>query len=189
MGVGTTVSPAASSTANDFFVEMRTRSSATSGDNRGLYWRHEFTGVGGGGETIRAFSKISAAVATARGAHISLDIATAGSLSGFGAAIDSQLMLGGAAYDDDITALNLEIYANASATVTGRTSMIRPVIQGDSTAVANVNANAFFLDLSNVTASASGLIDTDITALTGYGALRVRCPDGVTRYIPITTGS
>lgn len=189
MGVGTSNSPATSAAADAIFAEFRTENTATSGDSRGLYWRHEIAGAAGGGEAVRAFSKITAAAATARGAHISLDLDAAGSVSGFGAGIDAQLMLGGAAYDDDITVQNLEIYANASASVTGRTSFIRPVIQGDVTAVADVNANAFFIDFSNVTASATGLIDTDITALTGYGALRVRCPDGVTRYIPITTGS
>ena len=189
MGVGTSVAPATTAVADSIFAEFRTKSTATSGDSRGIYWRHELGGSGAGGEAARIFAKVTAAATTGRGAHISLDLDAAGSLSGFGAGVDAQLMLGGAAYDDDITVQNLEIYANASATVTGRTSFLRPVIQGDSTAVANVNANAFFIDLSNVTASAVGLLDTDITALTGWAGLRVRCPDGVTRYIPVTTGS
>lgn len=189
MGVGTSVAPATTSVAGGIFAEFRTQSTATSGDSRGLYLRHDINGIAGGGEAVRAFAKVTAAASTVRGAHLSLDLDTAGTVSGFGAAVDAQLMLGGAAYSDDITALNLEIYANASATVTGRTSFLRPVIQGDVTAVADVNANAFFIDLTNVTASSAGMIDTDITALTGYGALKVRCPDGTTRYIPIVTGS
>ena len=189
MGVGTSGDPATTAVANSIFAEFRTQSTADSGMSQGLYWRHDVNGAGAGGNALRAFVKITAAGSTARGAHVSLDIDTAGSLSGFGAALDAQLMLGGAAYDDDITALNLEIYGNASATVTGRTSMIRGVIQGDGTAVADINANAFFLDLSSVVASSAGFIDTDVTALTGYGGMKVRCPDGTTRYIPITTGS
>lgn len=189
MGVGTSGSPATTAVAGSIFAEFRTQSTATSGDSRGLYWRHDINGAAGGGECIRAFSKVTAAASTVRGAHISLDLDAAGTVSGFGAAVDAQLMLGAAAYADDITALNLNIYGNASATVTGRTSFLRPVINGDGTAVADINANAFFIDFSNVTASSAGLIDTDITALTGYGSLKVRCPDGVTRYIPITTGS
>jgi len=189
MGVGTSANPATTAVAGSIFMEFRTQSSATSGDSRCLYMRHDISGAGGGGDALRSFIKVSAAAATCRGAHISVDLADAGSLSGFGAAVDAQVMLGAAAYDDDVTSMNLEIYGNAGATVTGRTSMIRGVIQGDATAVADINANAFFLDLSNVTASATGFIDTDITALTGYGSLKVRCPDGTTRYIPITTGS
>ena len=189
MGVGTSGSPATTAVASSIFMEFRTQSTATSGDSRCLYMRHDINGAAGGGEALRAFAKITAAASTARGAHISLDLDAAGTVSGFGAAVDAQLMLGGAAYSDDITSLNLEIYANASATVTGRTSMIRGVIQGDATAVADVNANAFFLDLSGVTASSAGFIDTDVTALTGYGSMKVRCPDGTTRYIPITSGS
>jgi len=189
MGVGTSASPATTSVAGSIFSEFRTQSTATTGDSRNLYLRHEIKGINGGGEAIRAFAKVSVAAATCRGAHISLDMAAAGTVSGQGSAVDAQLMLGGAAYADNISALNVNIYGNASATVTGRTSMIRGVINGDSTAVADINANAFFLDLTDVTASASGLIDTDITALTGYGSMKVLCPDGTTRYIPITTGS
>ncbi len=189
MGVGTTAKPAATSTAGAIFAEIRSKSTATSGDSRGLYWRHELGGAGAGGECVRAFTKVTAAATTARGAHISLDLDAAGSCSGFGAGVDAQVMLGGAAYAGTYAAANLEIYANASATITGATSMLRAVIQGDGTAVANVNANAFFLDLSGVVASSSGFIDTDVTALTGYGSMKVKCPDGVTRFIPITTGS
>lgn len=189
MGVGTTASPATTAVANKVMMEFRTQSTATSGDSRCLYMRHDIAGAAGGGEALRAFSKVSAAASTVRGAHISVDLATAGSVSGFGAAVDAQVMLGGAAYDDTLAAVNAEIYMNASATITGTTSMLRCVIQGDATAVADAEANAFMLDLSEVTAGSAGFIDTDITAVTGYGSLRVKCPDGVTRYIPITTGS
>jgi hypothetical protein len=189
MGVGTSADPATTAVAGSIFAEFRTQSTATSGDSRGLYWRHDINGAGGGGDCVRAFSKVTGGATTVRGAHISLDLDTAGSVSGFGAGVDAQVLFGAAAYNDDVTAVNLELYGSAGATVTGRTSMLRPVIQGDSTAVADINANAFFMDLSNVVASAVGFIDTDVTALTGYGSLRVRCPDGVTRYIPITTGA
>jgi len=189
MGIGTSASPATTAVASSIFAEFRTQSIATSGDSRSFYLRHNIAGIGGGGEALRAFAKVTVAASTVRGAHISLDLATAGSVSGFGAAVDAQIMLGAAAYDDDITALNLEIYGNAGATITGRTSMIRGVIQGDGTAVADIEANAFFLDLTGVTAGSSGFIDTDVTALTGYGSMKVRCPDGTTRFIPITSGS
>lgn len=189
MGVGTSANPAASSTASAIFAEFRTKNTATSGDSRGLYWRHEINGAGAGGECVRAFTKVTAATTTVRGSHISIDLDAAGTCSGYGAAVDAQVMLGGAAYAGNYSAVNCELYGNASATVTGRTSMIRAVINGDGTAVANINANAFFLDLTDVTAGTSGFIDTDVTALTGYGSMKVRCPDGVTRFIPITTGS
>jgi len=189
MGVGTSASPATTSVAGSIFAEFRTQSTATSGDSRSFYLRHNIAGIGGGGEALRAFAKVTVAAATVRGAHISLDLAAAGSVSGFGAAVDAQIMLGAAAYNDDITALNLEVYANAGATITGRTSLIRAVIQGDGTAVADVETNAFFLDLSGVSAGSAGFIDTDVTALTGYGSMKVRCPDGTTRFIPITSGS
>ena len=83
-GVGTTANPATTASADAKFIELRTQSSATSGDSRGLYWRHELTGAGVSGETIRAFTKLSSAAATVRGAHISLDVNTSGSASVLG---------------------------------------------------------------------------------------------------------
>jgi len=190
MGVGTSASPATTAVASKVFMEFRTQSSATSGDSRCLYMRHDLSGAAGGGEALRAFTKVSAACSTARGAHISLDMAAAGTLSGFGAGIDSQLMLGGAGYSGTLTALNLELYGNASAqvSVAGGTSFLRCNIGGDSTAVTNISTNGAFLSLAN--AAGSGLmLDSDITALTGKAALRVYVAGSLYGYIPVVSGS
>jgi len=69
MGVGTSAAPATTSTADAKFVEIRAQTTATSGDNRLAYLRYDIAGATGG-ECIRAFTKVSAACTTVRGAHI-----------------------------------------------------------------------------------------------------------------------
>lgn len=79
--------------------------------------------------------------------------------------------------------------ASTDITGTTQTSVMRVTFGGNATGVGKFNDAAFFLDLTGVLAASGDFIDTDKTALTGYGSMRVKCPDGVTRYIPITTGS
>jgi len=149
MGIGTSGDPAASSTADDKFIELRCKSTATSGDNRLLYMRYELGGASGGGECLRAFSKITAANGTARGAHISLDVDSAGSCSGLGAGVDAQIMAPDAALSGGTyAAQNIEWYAAGSSTdVSGVTesSFIRCSLGGDSTGAANIEDNAHLL--------------------------------------------
>lgn len=88
-GGGTSATPVSTSTAGKNFLGFWTKSTATSGDSRGLYLRHYFAGAGGSGEALRAYSTISnvsvAAGGTVNGAHISLD-ATGASAAVAGAA-------------------------------------------------------------------------------------------------------
>lgn len=191
MGVGTSASPATTSTAGDIFAEFRTESTATSGDSRGLYWRHSLNGAGVSGEAIRAFSKIEAAAATCRGAHVSLDVAAAGSCSGLGVGVDNQILVhNGALAGGTYAVANLEIYSAGSSTdVSGvtRISFLRVNAGGDGTGAGNVDDNAYFLELAGVAAGSGNMIDTDITTHTAYGGLRVYIPGVGTRYIALVT--
>ena len=92
MGIGTSGDPATTATADAKFVEIRAQSTAASGDNRLAYLRYDLNG-GGGGECLRAFTKVTAALGTARGAHISLDLDAAGSVTGLGVGVDMQLLV------------------------------------------------------------------------------------------------
>lgn len=190
MWVGTTANPAATAAAGNMFAEFRTKSTATSGDSRGLYWRHELAGAGVSGESLRSFTKVSAAAATARGAHFSIDLADAGTVSGFGAGVDAQVMLGNTSYSSKLTALNAEIYASGSSSaIAGQNaSFLRCVVGGDGTGVADVAGKVSFVDFGNAAGSA-GVLDTDITALTGKAGLKVTVNGVLYGYIPIVTGS
>lgn len=190
-GAGTSGSPATTSTANKSFIEFRTQSTATSGDSRALYLRHDLNGAGVSGEAIRAFSKITAAAATARGAHISLDVASAGSTSGLGVGVDNQILVHDGALSGGTYAVgNFEIYSAGSSTdVSGVTeiSFLRFVAGGDGTGAGNVDDNAFFATFSGVAAGSGNMIDTDITTHSAYGGLRVNIPGVGTRYLALVS--
>lgn len=89
---GTSSSAVSVATANHKFMSFYLANSATSGDNRGMYLRLYHTGVGGGGEALRAFTTVSnVAGATAHGAHISLSFGTTGSITGLGVGMRATL--------------------------------------------------------------------------------------------------
>jgi len=183
MGVGTSANPATTATVDANFMEFRTQSTATSGDSRGFYLRHNIHGIAGGGEAIRAFSKVTVAASTVRGAHISLDMDAAGTVSGFGAGVDAQLMLGAATYTNTLAALNLEVYGNASASVSGgSTSLIRAVLNGDGTAIADIDDNANFISFTGGSIASGNIVqaETDETKFSH----KIRCDfNGTTMYL------
>lgn len=190
-GAGTSGSPATTATANKSFIEFRTESTATSGDSRALYLRHSLNGAGVNGEAIRAFSKIDAGAATARGAHISLDVASAGSCSGLGVGVDNQILAHNGALAGGTYAVgNFEIYSAGSSTdVSGVTeiSFMRVVAGGDATGIANVDDNAFLMSFSGIAAGAGNIIDTNITTHTAYAGLKVNIPGVGTRWIALVS--
>lgn len=191
MGIGTSGSPATSAVADAKFVEIRAQSTAASGDNRLMYLRYDLNG-GGGGESLRTFTKITASTGTARGAHISLDMGnTSGAITGLGAGVDAQLLMGNTAYSaGTFAALNAEIYSDGTSTdVSGITdiSFIRCVAGGDGTGAANVDDNAFFASFSGLTAGSANIIDTDITTHTAYGGLKVNIPGVGTRWLALVS--
>lgn len=149
MGTGTSGSPATTSTADAKFIEVRASTTATSGDNRLMYLRYDQAGAAGGGECIRALGKITAALGTARGAHISADLSAAGSVTGLCVGCDAQLMIadalpaGGTYY-----AGQSQIWAPASssvAAVTAHAIHSFTVDGGDATAQATVK-NCFAIN-------------------------------------------
>ena len=109
-GAGTSASPVTWSTASKNGMEYRTQSTATSGDSRGLYIRHELAGVGGSGEVMRANGMVSAAgTANAHGLHAGLGFETNGKITGQGAAVRATLQV-----PDRAIAANGTYYAGLS---------------------------------------------------------------------------
>jgi hypothetical protein len=91
---GTATDPIVVTTA-DNINESYATTSAASGDTRLSYNRLTFTGAGAG-ETLRAFSVVTAAQGagqTTNGAHISMSVNTGGSISGAGNALRATLGL------------------------------------------------------------------------------------------------
>lgn len=90
IGGGIAGTPLTTSTADKNFIGLWTESSATSGDSRGMYLRHYFSGTGGSGEALRAYATINnktvATGGTVNGAHISIGTVGASASAIYGAA-------------------------------------------------------------------------------------------------------
>lgn len=122
-GGGTSATPCATSTADKNFLGFWTKTTATSGDSRGLYLRTYFSGAGVSGEAARIFGtvdNVTAAVGgTVNGAHISLSITGAsGAVSGQGFA--ARLTLGADAQTRTLNA-NVAVLNLDSDIATGNT--------------------------------------------------------------------
>jgi hypothetical protein len=91
---GTSAAPVTTTTAANL-SSFYGSTSATSGDTRLVYDKLTFTGAGGAGETLRAFSVVTAAGAavggTINGAHISASINGSGTIAGAANALRATL--------------------------------------------------------------------------------------------------
>ena len=160
LGIGTEADPALSAVADKKFIELRCKSSATSGDNRLLYMRFEMSGAGQSGETLRASTLLTGALATARGAQISLEIGATGYVTGLGAGVDAQLYIKNEAVHANGTyaALNVEIYSvgsSSSIAAAAEAAFIRIVNGGDGTGMGTVDDKAYLFDLVGFTSGAA----------------------------------
>lgn len=123
LGVGTSASPATTAVADKMFIELRTQSTATSGDSRGVYVRHELKGAGGSGESLRGNTNVTAAVTNAHGAHDSVSFQTGGSITGQCAGHRAGLII-----PDRAMAANGTYYGGmAEIVIEGNSSDISPV--------------------------------------------------------------
>jgi hypothetical protein len=147
MGVGTSAAPAASSTADAKFVEIRAKNTATSGDNRLGYFRFDIGGAGGSGECLRAFTDLTAAAASAHGAHFSLQCDATGYVTGQGVGCRNQLYVQGIVpANGTYYGAQAEMYFDENATIAAATKHAVLSVQaaGNATAAATcVNAIAF----------------------------------------------
>lgn len=116
-GVGTTAAPATTSTADAKFVEIRAKTTATSGDNRLEYLRYDIGGAGASGECVRALTDLTAAASSAHGSHTSLQVDGTGYVTGQGIGARNQLYVGNAAVPANGTyyAAQSEIYSEGSS--------------------------------------------------------------------------
>lgn len=196
LGVGTTASPATSSTAGVIFAELRCKTTATSGDNRLAYLRYNIAGAGASGECIRAFTDLTAAVDTVNGAHISLQAGDTGYVSGQGLAIRGQLYVKDAAVPANGTyaATQSEIYFEGSSSDIGAVTSVtlhRFIVSGDATNAGDIKK----LFLVDATANNTGnkaaqllICNADVTGGGGAsaGGLQIDV-EGTSYWIPTYT--
>jgi len=188
---GTSASPSTTSTADTKFNTYYSKSTATSGDARGIYDYLSIAGAGGGGESLRALTDVTdVAAATARGAHISLSFGTTGSITGLGAAMGSTLHIPGAMSSGTYTSANIEVWADAAdSSLSGATSksFMRVGVGGNATGLALLDAELALFDFYGVTAASGTFIDTDISTHTPYAGIPVNVPGVGVRYLAVVS--
>jgi hypothetical protein len=169
---GTASAPVAVTTAGNINAAYAT-TSATSGDTRLVYDKLTFTGAGGAGETLRAFSVVSVAGAavggTINGAHISAEVDGTGTISGAANALRATIGGTSAAPGGTLSAIQADSNFTGSVTLPATTAFIRFSDSGtSSTKVPNLfNLSAANL-LTTGTASVAGGIKIRINGTTYY---------------------
>lgn len=115
--------------------------SAASGDTRLIYSRLAFTGAGAG-ETLRAFSVVTAAQGsgqTTNGAHISMSVNSGGSISGAGNALRATLgVAAGVTSGGTVAAIQADSDVGAAGVLPATAAWIRFTNSGAGTGISNL---------------------------------------------------
>lgn len=198
LGGGTGASPNSTDDPNVNFIEWRCKTEAddAGSDTRLMYLRTYFAGATtGGGETLRAFTTLQAAVGTARGAHISLNFDSGGTVSGLATALSATLHIPNTGTPGGTkAALEAQLYFDSgdddNVTI-GTHAILRLSVAGDSGTVANAT-DAIEIDVPAGCRAAAGtsllkMVTTGIASPTITDALRIRIPGVGTRFIPLVT--
>ncbi len=171
-------SPLETTEANKNFIDLRFRTKATSGANRGIYLNFEFNAAStGDGEALRAYTKVTAALSGGQevhGIHATAQIGLLGTISGAIASIRATIeavadtrTLGGTG-----CALQVESNIAAGNTVPSSYSLIR-------LAKAGAVDVGYLFDISDdqiLKGSAAGATNN---------AIKCRLPSGADCYIPL----
>jgi hypothetical protein len=185
--LGTAAAPVVRDEAGLKFLQVYHDNGATSGDNRLAYLRFYLTGAGGGGECVRIFTTVSNVVAgTAHGAHISLNFAATGKVSGLGVAMRATLHIADqAAQGGAMAAIQAEIYSDGDVSDPAGSilSCIRVVNDGGA-GTDDVDTDAFLFDFEGWSKGAGNMIQTDTGNVDTL--LKCRDVDGTPIYIMCT---
>ena len=136
---GTASDPVTVTTAQNINSAYGT-TSATTGDTRLMYDKLTFTSTGSG-ETLRAFSVVTGALAatggTINGAHISLEVDGSGTISGAGNALRATLGGTQTAQTGTLGVLQLDTNYTGSVTTPATSAFIRVTDSGSATGKIN----------------------------------------------------
>ena len=172
---GTNASPVAATSASNITSFYGT-TSASSGDTRLNYSKLTFTGAGAG-ETLRAFSIVTAAQGagqTTNGAHISMSVNTGGSISGAGNALRATLGLAaGVSSGGTVSAIQADSDVGTGGTLPSNAAWIR---------FTNSGAGTGFSQLFNVPAA---MVAAQSSAAVSH-TLKIIADDGTPYYIMVS---
>ena len=174
--VGSSAAYLDSDVAGKIFREYRYSFSGTTGDVRGMYLRLNIIEACAGGEALRAFTNCNdVEVATAHGAHLSLDFGSTGNITGLGCGSRSTLhipnyALVGGTYCGGMS----ELYADGVASDIGGTtvhSIHRFVMSGDGTGAATGDNVFEFVGLSGTQFAANAASTTHVMRVIVNGTI------------------
>ena len=177
LGAGTSTNKFSTDVANSKFMEFRLQNTATSGDNRAMYLRFYNDGAGGGGEALRAFTTVTnVAASTVHGAHISLNFAATGTVTGQGIAGRFTLHIPDVALTSNVTlsAVQAEIWSDGTSSDPGGSTILscfRALNAGD-TGKADVDTDAYLFDIQGWTSATGSMFLADTPGTLG-GSLRI----------------
>ncbi len=166
-GYGTSTTRAKTGTAGKKFISYYTESDATSDDSRGLYQRHYISGIGGGGEAARLYATVqNVAATTVRGAHISLDFAATGTVTGKGVALECTLHIPNqGTQTGQLSCIDLTINSDGddSDPAGAVLSYIRIGNQGTTNGKSDVNADVNLFSIQDYTTGSGTFFQTTTT--------------------------
>lgn len=153
LGAGTTTTKAVMSKVNGKALNFVFSSTATSGDNRGMYLRTYFSGIGGGGDAARIFATVNAVGAsTVHGLHASLNFgAYTDKVTGQATAIRATLHIpnGAMPAGGTYSAAIIEAYfdgTSANPAAVTQLSMLRFVVAGGNSTVRQKMTKLFTIE-------------------------------------------
>ncbi len=159
-GAGISGDLATGATAGNF-LEFRLDGSAAAGTYRGMYMRLHLTG-GAGGEALRGYTHVEDNTPddTCNGAHLSLAFgSSAGNITGLGTAARNTLEVPNRSLGGTTGAVMAEIWAaGASSANGGLMSLLRCVIDGESTGKAALEDNVNLIEISTGTNGSGNLV-------------------------------
>lgn len=189
IGIGTAGTPATDATADSKFVELRCETTAISGDCRLQYMRYYMAGINAtGGECLKAGTVLEAAIGTARGGQASIEVSSAGYISGFAAGWDALLEVANSAVPSGGTycAGQSQIWMTGSSSdlsAAASHSIHRFSVAGGSAVAEAKVLNAFNFDVVNC-ADSSGMemISPGTSEGAAQGTIRILI-NGVVHYL------
>lgn len=188
MGIGTSTGRAQVNAASRNFLSFYFENFATSGDNRGMYLRLYHSGAGAGGEAARVFTTVNnVAAGTAHGAHISLNFASTGTVTGLGVASRNTLHIANQATQaGTMAATQAELYADGSASAPAGAdiTLLRFLVDGHADGIANIigAAGATLFTVVGVAAGGDGVNTMFRTAAPTTLAASLKVKVGTTLY-------
>lgn len=184
-GGGTAASPLTTATADKNFGGMWTQSTATSGDSRGLYWRHYAGGTiasSGYADAIRAYTTVTGTgYSYASGLHSTMQINAGATVTGSGAGVRATLAAAAASRTlvGKLAALQID-----SDVATGNTM---PTVHGFMRFIDNGAVRVS--NLAVIPAASNGTIFAAHITQTMTHSIRIIDEDGTPYYIMCTNAA